>query len=332
MGVFKKNEQGFALPMALGILATLMLIVGTAVTISQTQRYMFTTTSQLEESLYFCESALNRSVWLIMYDRILHPDRTPQKKNSQILTKERFIADGTCRKFKNNDNTVDVFIFDMNSGISLPAYSPGQALTFLKNNLDNSSTQEIYEIFSNRLMDYVDADDLLRNNSMEKTDYEALNLLTLPRNSPLQFREELLWIPGSSSCVALDEYGVVSDFNLIPPVGTRVSFGKTHFYSASKNLLQKKCRFTTQEVDQVVALRTKIVMGEESFEEAFANYSIWKETLKNNFSFNESSYYTIITKLSEEEGRPTRVLRVSLKISTFPSSNRKIQILEWIVL
>lgn len=72
----RKRERGVALISVLGMLATFMLLTAVIVALSQTQRYTVATSTQLGDSIYRNESAINRTIWLLMNDRAVFPDRS----------------------------------------------------------------------------------------------------------------------------------------------------------------------------------------------------------------------------------------------------------------
>ena len=127
----RKRERGVALISVLGMLATFMLLIAVIVALSQTQRYTVATSTQLGDSIYRNESAINRTIWLLMNDRAVFPDRSLKKASEQLLRRERFQADGMPHLFLVDDIEVEVIIRDMNSGITLSGYNPAAAFNFL---------------------------------------------------------------------------------------------------------------------------------------------------------------------------------------------------------
>ena len=332
MKMERSHEKGIALVSVLGMLATFMLLTAVIVALSQTQRYTVSTSTQLGDSVYRSESAVNRTIWLLMNDRAVFPDRTLKKESEQLLRRERFQADGQPRFFLVDETAVEVVIRDMNAGITLSGYNPGAAFNFLTARLnDNPTLKQHFDPFRDRLMDYTDSDELLRPNGMECADYETMKLQPLPRNAPLQFREEILWIPGSEYFIRPDSGGRLTDINLIPPRGLRFTAGRPHFFSASLELIQNKCDFTDRELETIAELRQQIIAGASSIEEAFSHYPLWYETLKKQFSFTESAYYTLEAKISPQEKIPSRRLFVSLRLSS-TLGEQNIQFYEWIIL
>ena len=55
---------------------------------------------------------------------------------------------------------------------------------------------ELAAVLSDRVADFIDADDIPKSNGAEKDEYEQMGLTHLPSNSPLTNIEELLLVPG----------------------------------------------------------------------------------------------------------------------------------------
>lgn len=312
-----KNEHGMALISALGTLTILMLLVGMVVALSQTQRFTVATSTQLGDSVYHNESALNRTIWLLMYDKSQYPDRALKPKNDALLDRERFQSDGVPHDFQVNGVLLEVTIRDMNCGLSVAGVNPAAAFTHLSARTDrDSELQRNLNPFKDRLMDYVDSDELLRPNGLERADYEAMGKTPLPRNAPMQFREELLWIPGAEFFAKPDESGRLTDLNIIPPRGMQFASGRPHFFSTSSRLIQEKCDFTDRELEIVENIRSRVTKREVNTDDAFLHYPLLYENLKKQFSFTESPFHTISVKTSPEGGIPGRGLSASLRVNS----------------
>lgn len=310
-----RSEHGVALVAALGLLFIMTILVASVVATSQTQRFTVATSTQLSDSVYRNESALNRTLWLLMNDRVLFSDRAIKPESEYLVRRERFRADGMPHTFEVDGVPVEVRIRDMNAGLNLSGYNPAAAFDYLRVRLDREpELHDRLDAFRNRLLDYVDSDDLLRNNSLERADYEFQGLAPLPRNSIMQYREESLWIPGGEYFLNPDENGDLNDVNLIAPRGLRFSGGRPHFFSASPKLIQEKCDFSDRETETVLKCRERILTGEISTDESFAPYPLLYESIKKQFSLVESSYYSFEVRLSPESGLPGRVLKTSVQV------------------
>lgn len=324
-----REENGIALITVLSTISLMMLLVGATVAISQTQRFATATATQLSESVYLNESALNRAIWLLMADRSQFTDRELTPESEQIIPRERFRSDNQPHFFEVSGISVEIRITDMNSGINLSGYNPVSALSYWNQRAErNGNLRHKLEIFKNRLMDYVDSDELLRLNSMERADYESLGMMPLPRDVAIQFREEVLWIPGGEDFINPERDGQFKYVNLTPPRGLHFNAGAPHFFSAVPELIRHKCDFTDHELETVLECRQKILGGKSSTEEAFAHYPQFLELIKKQFSVKESPFYTITVRINPEAGIPGRTLTASLRINT-SMTNNGLQFYQW---
>lgn len=325
------RQQGMALIAALGALVIFTLLIGMAVALSQLQRFTVATSTQLGESVYRNESALNRTIWLLLNDRLQYPDRSLKPKSDALLESERFQADGLPRVFELDGTPVEVIIRDMNRGLNLAGANPAAAFAHLTARLErNPERRRELDSFRDKLLDYVDSDELLRPEGWERGDYEAAGAAPLPRNGPLQFREEVLWIPGAEPLIRPDGNGILSDLNLIPPRGLPFAAGKPHFFSVSPELIAEKCDFTDRELEIVTACRRRIAAREIAAEEAFAPYPLFYETLKKNFAFAESPCYTVEIRIAPETQLPGRALSASFR-ATLGSGEEAIQFYQYLL-
>ncbi len=318
----KKQEQGIALISVLGLLTVVMVLVAAAVAVSQTQRFSTATITQLGDSVYLNESAMNRAIWLISHDRSLFPDRAIRPGKEQLVRRDRFQADGVPRLFDVGGTPVEVRILDMNAGLNLSGVNPVSGLAYWNQKLMmDGAGRRTLDVFRNRLMDYVDSDGLLRADGMEQADYEVLGFAPLPRNSAMQFREEVLWVPGGEEFVRPEADGLLSMVNPIPPRGLQFQVGNPHFFSASPALIQDKCGFADRELTTVGVCRDRIASREVGADEAFGHEPLLYERLKKQFSLTESAFYALHIHVSPESGLPGRKLIAALRIDSSPGDN-----------
>jgi hypothetical protein len=279
----------------------------------------------MNSSVYLAESAAARALWLIQYDIIKHPRRnigeanTPEQITIDPDDHKRFQADG--REYIINVNGVDmsVTISDMISGITLNDINSISNLNILIASVDTDpdafmAVSELKE----RLMDYIDADDYVRINGMERGEYARRNLPMLPRNDKLNYREELLWIPGFRDFFKPDANGILSSINIIPPPGLSMPRGKPSIMSASPELIRQLCKLDDTQMQRVQEILKQFRQDKQiSFNDAFAQAPELQNTLKQHFSFSESGYYTLSIRPASNSGVPGRLLSISIAIRAF---------------
>lgn len=75
-------------------------------------------------------------------------------------------------------------------------------------NLEKDSVErQKLEMIGNRLLDYVNGDDLVKLHGMERSEYLQTNLINLLHNRPFQYREEMLLIPDIREICQPDDSG-----------------------------------------------------------------------------------------------------------------------------
>ena len=306
------SERGIALVSALAALSTLAVIAAMVVATSQTLRVRSAVTASMSRAVYDAESAAHYVAWRLLNDR-----NKPKDKNAPPNT-ETFAADGRYRHIELNGRQYIVDVKDINSGVSVSGHGE-TAFAYLTRLYANDPPRAAQlRVFLDRLADYVDADNLLRPNGMEYADYDSSDMSPLPRNAPLQYREELLWIPGFEEFFE-PENGVLTHINLITRSGMS---GKSHLYSAPPRLIKDKCALSDDELARVMEILAEIRKTGADFDDAFAREQTLRDKLKREFAFTESGGYTISIK---PNGHPGRTLDVALSLS----SPTKISILQY---
>lgn len=230
----RKSEHGVALVTALGILTVVSLLAASAVVLSQYAERDSYTFSCFTRSSYVAEGAANRIYWFILNDRKKYPQRNIDNSDDSLqIDEERYLADGVPRQFEDYyGETIKYEIHDAVGGMDISGNMPQRELATLMNNLpEGSPDRKELEILGDRLQDYVDSDSLLKLNGMEKPEYLQQNLINLPRNRSMQYREEVLLIPGSETFFKPDGSGRLSSVRLIAPKGVSPIGGRPSLYS-----------------------------------------------------------------------------------------------------
>lgn len=325
----RENESGVALISVLCLLTLFALLVGTLVAMSQTLRLSSATSDQLAKSVYRTESAANRALWLLIQDRRTFINRTVTSNADQLIVRERFRADGAAHTFEVDGMPVELIITDMNRGLSLTGYNPAAAFNVFAGYFERRPKERTdLDVLRARLMDYVDSDDLLRRDGLEFADYDELKKHPLPRNTPMQYPEEALWIPGAEKFLIPDGNGELPDLTPIPPRGLQFNAGTPNAFSVSPEFIRRAGDFSEDEVSRVFMALQRVRKGELSVEDAFAREPILLEKLKRKVSFNESSCYTFKVGMAPDSGIPSRHLVFSVRIGqTIPDNG--IQFIEW---
>ena len=145
---------------------------------------------------------------------------------------------------------------------------------------------------------------------MESQHYRSAGVPVLPRNRPLQFREELLWLPGAGKLYPPSENGVLDAIRLIPPEKLRALTGRPNLYATPAAVIAERCALTAEESEQLrnalELWRKKRLPLAESLPPGLAG------KLEMNFSTRESGAYTIQADASSPENPGVR-LRVTVR-------------------
>jgi hypothetical protein len=271
--------------------------------------------AEMNDSLYLAESGAARACWIMMSDRQKYTDRSLGSIDYNKQLEPRFMADGINREIEVNGAKVKVTTLDMASGLDISGYNPDKQFYAYDVSLKSDSAgREDLEKFRNRLLDYVDADSALHLNGMESSDYAALDKPALPRNRPMQYREEVLWIPDAEKNFPPDQYGLLSSARIIPPAGLSMSSGKPNFFSASPATIRLFCGFSDAEMDKVTASLRQWREKQTPLTDSLDSTLLVK--VKDKMSLSESGYYTFIVRaVPADPNTPARTLIFSLSLS-----------------
>ena len=135
-------------------------------------------------------------------------------------------------------------ITDANNGYSLAGNNPG---TDIRKTFQNLEENEEMRALLDRLADYVDTDPNTRLDGLEQPEYEGLGAPSLPRDKPMEFRAEVLWIPGVLEAFSRGQgsgtlgSGALDLFHPIPPPGRSMPASKKpSIFAAHANLIRQK--------------------------------------------------------------------------------------------
>jgi len=305
-----ERESGVALITVLALMTMLGVLAASAVAVSRYSASETDTFCSMQRSVLEAESVANRTLFLLLSDRAKHADR---KLGESTPGEERFLADGTKHEFTVNDRPVTVRIFDAVSGIDLSGRNPSARLTPY---FSTKERNEALEILAARLADYTDADELVRNGGLESPHYQATGIPELPRNRPLQFREELFWIPGAADLFPADSSGRLRAIRLVAPEGLRALSGRESLYASVPETIAARCLLTEAETEQL----------RQTFEAWRSERKPLAETLppglcgklELQYSVRESGAYTIVVDTASPENPGCR-----LSVTVRPSATAR---------
>lgn len=325
-----QNEEGTALIIVMGLIMLLSLMILSIVTYSQTSYQLSKITVDRAKASYWSEGAVARTIWMLRYDIATYPTRSLGSEDQEESDVERFLADGTEHILKNPDEAlVKVVIFDAVTGIDVSGTRPTRYLRRPQSYFDNNDEEyEEYKFFLNSVIDYVDTGDFVHaNGGFEKEDYEAEGMAPLPRNYQMQFREEIMWIPGFANFFEADQYGRISSIRIIAPKGMRQLSGNNNFFSADPNQMTITTGLDEDQVKEVIDARSAWLSDKTPLSESLAPDVLGN--LQRRYSFRESGFYTFIVEASPGEGMASRTLTCTIQITRNITNYSDLRYYEW---
>lgn len=298
--------------------------------------------TSIQRSYYINEGVMNRVGFLIAADR-------NQNGTNQILGDvdyeeyeyDRFLPDGVIHEVDYYGNKVSVTVYDAISGWDLSSASNRYRNTLRTFTTDLDTEQNVIDAVNDltaRIADYVDSDDTVSTSSnagtessegMEKEDYESEGMRPLPRNSAMQYREELYYIKGLTDFFPPDKSGRLSSIRLIPPAGTVILNGSPSFFSATPEMISLLADLEEDELAAVLEAREKLRKERIKISDELDVGLPAK--LQRNMSWVPSNYYTVIVEPFPGTGRPSKRLTASFGALDISGANGEIQeYLEWV--
>ncbi len=302
MSVIRKNrarerESGVALVAALAMLFTAGLLVTALVAVSQISTQGVATHTELMRSGYIAEGAGNRIRYLIEADRQLYNSTRAEDIDFDEYDHDRYLADNTGHVMDYYGTPVRFTIANAVSGIAMRSVSSLDALSY--NRETESAVTDALTIFSNQLADFIDGDDDIRDDSLEQNDYDDLGKNNLPRNGSPQFREELQWLPAAAELLPNDRDGRPS---LIRLFGVDQSAAPS-IYTADYALLRTVGKLEAEAAVQVLDAIENWKKDRTRLADQLDELTL--PQLQQNFSWNESQYYTVTIRQASPGGQPT---------------------------
>ncbi len=327
----KRNERGSALVAVLALLFTAGILA--AMTLAIVKRGTFDVAGHvaLQRSMYEAEGLANRAIYLACMDRALYSEETLGETDYEALDYDRYLPDAIPHRVDYYGTEAEFTLTDTLGGWDFSSSrSYRNSLNALTSgHEDDTDLADKVEVLRTRIADYLDSDDDIGTDGLEKNDYEELGKAPLPRNDELQFREELLYIPGFRELFPTDRRGVLSSVRLIPPENTVSLDGNPSLLAASDEQLRSVCNLEDDEVIQVRAAidawkknRTKL---SDSLPDLMGKLT--------PLSRRESGIYTVEIGIPAGGRRPFRRLRFSFQaFGTAGPSDQKLRFLEWFFL
>ncbi len=302
------DEQGSALIMVLSVLAVLTVMIAHVTVFSEILGLESKVVVERSRLRYRAESGIERGFWLHLQDRRRQTSRfMGAGVGVEQVAGERWQADGRGHRLAYGEDLVEVRILDANSGIDISGVNPDRALRQLLPTTSSSpaggaasaAALVVVNRFFDVLLDYVDRGDAVRLAGKEAPGYAAEGYPGMPRNGPLQYRSELLWLEGVEALAEMMAGGgenavaaLLGCIRPIPPRGREFRQNlKPSFFSSSPLLLQRLARLDDEELEWVLGVRRSWQAGD--LEELTFPEPGLEGRLRAQFSFQESAVVVI---------------------------------------
>ena len=315
--VHNKSESGAALITVLCLLLLLSMLAFSAITFSHLSSMIVYPAADSAESIQVSESVFARVAWLILADR----QNSETNRNSELggeyyndkdadSSETQFLPDGIPHIINYYNIPVQVRVIEMHGGLAVNNFANSLKQHYQAN--DENDIVEALTTIGNRITDYTDSNDFLNEKGMEQSDYEERGLSPLPRNGNMQFREELLYIPGVSNFVKPDSMGRLNNVRLIPPTGMQLANNiRPPLFTASNDILTSTGNFEEEETKQILDGINAWYKSKTPLADSIDDLLLQK--VRQAFNLRDTGYYTIfITPLMNNFSSRTLVVSVRL--------------------
>lgn len=322
-----------ALVSVLCLVFTAGLLAAAVLSLSKSGTFTVAAHVELQRSMLIAEGAAARVQWLLAADRNLHPDDKPGSVDYDTYDYDRFMADGVRHVLDYYGETIQVRVTDAVSGWDMGSNNYANVLKTVAAAEDaGEDVVDLCEEVTQLIGDYLDGDDNIQERGMERADYEDAMQKPLPRNAPMQFREELLYIRGLAGILPPDRDGRLSAVRLIPPEGTSDLSGTPSLYTATRREVELLLPDLTEEellnvTEALEQWRGERILPSESLDEELL------AKLSAKFSTVESGAYTVIISApadADSGARPFRKLVFSYAgFEVSGPENQVLKYMEW---
>ena len=316
----RKGERGVALISAMMIILTLSLISAAMARWG----FVLWQGARVESSgsrvLLELEGASARALWLLLTDLERNRVRSPLDEVNYDSS-ERFVGDGMRHYLviPGAEYDFEVRILDAGTGIPLTAPAIDTLMNAIVESARTIDEREQASTLRNRVLDFIDADSMARENSLEEREYALLGHAALPPNSPPADRAYFAMIPGFTEFIAPNRHGALDYFAPFP------NAPKLNFFSAPPELVDTLLGVSEIERSQLAEARRNVY--ERGYPVAFTlgmvNQSLY-ERLTRVCSLQESGVYLITVTPMLESGKRGRTLELTVSFTAVNEKNELI--------
>lgn len=323
MKCLRKNERGIVLVAVL--LAVAVLFVVASIVSAQS---LLISRQSLNDQFKMTQIYDNESLQSeIIYKAYIDED---YRKSTQALDEEEgfdpFIPDAQERYQENEDSKIYYKIKDAMTGYPLWDSSQRLLVGQLQDQLalESETQSEALALHFEKIKDYQDFDEIPLANGGDEGDLYDNPLL--PRNGPIQFIEELLFVPQElaeeniykSLGLNLAYPGQIDEVIQLPTsVGRsnklRSRFRRPSFLSSSSEAIAQKLQLTEGELQTVVEAKEAWFKERLSFQQSLGDqlYNL----IKKDYDFTISTVYTIVQEARNRDDLSPIILKTTVDIT-----------------
>lgn len=349
----RRTQRGAALLLVLFAMTVSAAILSLALPAAQIAYLSSESHNDRILNFYMAESALSRAQIMMINDLMGYKDRSTLKqylseksndeyvKENEEKNETRYTADGTDHTlvWRSADDIIAECSFVIDDALSnynfsggeaelmrrLPSYGESFTIT------DSEDAKENFKIMTAQILDYVDANDEIREDGLEAGDYEnsLYNLPNLPRNGPIETVEELFLIPMVAQMVAkFDDNGLPTNIRvgLTPSLYKKFSSlqnkGNASLASSSGDYIRSMLGRTVRDNDELDKLSGALNDFRSSGTAFYDNLEADDiSKLQKDFSMEESGLYTITVSGASNRYPSERKIRASFVMSPSAQPN-----------
>ncbi len=240
------EERGIALIMVLWVLTVLMVIALSFSYMGRTESQTSLAFKQGVEKKFLAEAGVERSIIEISYGKM--------NPNAQAIPEgdEPWKTDGTPYTIKTDDGNCIVSIIDESGKININTLNDSSAI-IIKNLLMNFGVQEeVADTITDSILDWKDADDLVRLHGAEDDYYKSLPNPYKAKNADFDTPEELLLVKGMTPEIL---YGTGKKKGIIDFVTTSSKSTAINAAAAPKEVLMAVPGITAEVAETIVTSR-----------------------------------------------------------------------------
>lgn len=325
------RESGVALVAVLVMLSTVSLLVMSMCVYSQLAGYGIRNDADVLRSRYVAEGAMNRVIWLIAADNNENNTRDLLNFDYKEYEDERFIPDGRVRELDYYGTLVKYRIENGMGGLSIERNVSSALNNLTRSRAANEEDlSEAVTIFNTRYTDYTDTNDLPGEDGMESEDYQEIaEEVKLPRNKPLQYREELWYIPEGGKFFPPDANGRMT---MINPLGMgSVRNQKPDLLQANYALLTNYANLSHDDALETLKTIKKFKRSIEPDILAEEFDPLLLATLQRYFACENSGYYRITIENASSGSSGSVRMDATYRDPGISNQNGTVNFFDWLI-